>query len=241
MAEARLPRHAETECSTGVPASTRGRAESRSRAMAPAAAPSSPQSRARGRRMETPRKGGENGSPSLVVSVRTSHGGLRSVALRRLEANSHRSAPRAVQIAQRRLARRRSWYEPGCRHRPQGGPAEMPVSEHARRARERVSHASERDQGPGPLSGGAVLIGGEGTDQLGGDALGEAEDDVDGGPRSARHSEATAGRASSIVGDRCDGTVRRALRGTAQVPDLRGARRVSLRRGGCQFARRSTR
>ena len=91
------------------------------------------------------------------------------------------------------------------------------------------------------LWAGGVLIGGDGTDQLEGDALGEAEDDVDGGPRSARHSEVTAGRASLIVGDRCDGTVRRALRGTAQVPDLRGARRVSLRRGGCQFERRSAR
>jgi hypothetical protein len=160
---------------------------------------------------------------------------------RRLEANSHRSAPRAVQIAQRRLARRRSWYEPGCRHRPQGGPAEMPVSEHARRARSGFPTQLSATSGQEPLSGGAVLIGGEGTYQLDCGALDEAEDDVDGGPRSARHSEATAGRASSIVGDRCDGTVRRALRGTAQVPDLRGARRVSLRRGGCQFARRSTR
>jgi hypothetical protein len=117
----------------------------------------------------------------------------------------------------------------------------MPVSEHARRARERVSHAAERDQRPGPVSKGAVLIGGEGTDQLGSDALCEAEGDVDGGSRSARHSEATAGTASLIVGDRCDGAVRRALRGTAQAPDLRGGRRVSLRRGGCRFERRSAR
>jgi hypothetical protein len=86
-----------------------------------------------------------------------------------------------------------------------------------------------------------VLIGGEGTYQLNGGALDEAEADVDGGPRSARHSEATAGRASSIVEDRCDETVRRALRDTAQVPDLRVHAASELRRGGCQFARRSAR
>jgi hypothetical protein len=117
----------------------------------------------------------------------------------------------------------------------------MPVSEHARRARSVFPTELSATSGQEPLSGGAVLIGGEGTDQLTGGALDEAEADVDGGPRSARHSEATTGRASSIVGDRCDGTVRRTLRGTAQVPDLRGARRLNLRRGGCQFARRSAR
>lgn len=85
-----------------------------------------------------------------------------------------------------------------------------------------------------------MLIGGDTTDQLDVDALGEADGDVDGGPRSARHSEATAGRASPIVEDRCDETVRR-VRDTAQVPDLRDARRLSLRRGGGQFARRSAR
>jgi hypothetical protein len=117
----------------------------------------------------------------------------------------------------------------------------MPVSEHARRARERVSHAAERDQRPGPLSGGAVLIGGEDTYQLASDALCEAEGDVEGGSRSARDSEATGGRASLIVGDRCDGTVRRALPGTGQAPDLRAGRRVSLRRGGCRCERQGAR
>jgi hypothetical protein len=183
---------------------------------------------------------GRAGLPSLVVSVRTSHGSLRSVALRRLEGNSHRSAPRSVQIAQRRLARRRSWYEPGCRHRPQGGPAEcLCPSMPAERGSVFPTQMSA-NSGQDPLSGGAVLIGGEGTDQLASDALCEAEGDVDGGSRSARHREAAVGRAPLIVGDRCDGTVRRALRGTAQAPDLRGGRRVSLRRG-CRFARRSAR
>jgi hypothetical protein len=95
--------------------------------------------------------------------------------------------------------------------------------------------------GQEPLSGGAVLVGGAGTDQLDAGALGEAEDDVDGGPRSRSYGEATAGTASLIVEDRCHGTVGRALRGTAQVPNLGGACRVSLRRGGCQFAWRSAR
>ena len=202
--------------------------------------PHHPRPRVRGRRIQTSRRRGER---------RAQRGRIRPYlgwqpqerGLRRLEGNSHRSGPRSVQIAQRCLAGRRSWYERGCRHRPQGGPAEMPVSEHARRARERVSHAAEREQRPGPLIGGDVLIGGDTTDQLDVDALGEADGDVDGGPRSARHSEATAGRASWIVEDRCDATVRRALRGTAQVPDLRGARRVTLRRGGCRCEWRSAR
>jgi hypothetical protein len=96
------------------------------------------------------------------------------------------------------------------------------------------------NSGKEPLSGGAVLIGGEGTDQLGAGAWEEA-DDVDGRPRSARYREATPDRASWIVEDRCDRTVGRALRGTAQVPDLRGARRVTLRRGGCRCEWRSAR
>jgi hypothetical protein len=50
------------------------------------------------------------------------------------------------------------------------------------------------NSGQDPLSGGAVLIGGEGTDQLASDALCEAEGDVDGGSRSARHSEARGGQ-----------------------------------------------
>lgn len=184
---------------------------------------------------------GRTGLPSLVVSVRTSHGSLRSVALRRLEGNSHRSAPRSVQIAQRRLARRRSWYEPGCRHRPQGGPAEcLCPSMPAERGSVFPTQMSA-NSGQDPLSGGAVLIGGEGTDQLASDASCEAEGDVDGGSRSARHSEAAVGTASLIVGDRCEGTVRRALRGTAQAADLRGGRRVSLRRSGCRFERQSAR
>jgi hypothetical protein len=86
-----------------------------------------------------------------------------------------------------------------------------------------------------------VRIGGDGTDQLYGGALGGAEDAVDGGPRSTRYGEVTAGTASLIVEDRRDGTVTRALRGTAQAPDLRGGRRVSLGRGGCRFERRSAR
>ena len=97
------------------------------------------------------------------------------------------------------------------------------------------------NSGPEPLSGGAVLIGGEGTDELDAGALAEAEDDVDGRPRPARYSEATPDRASLIVEDRCDGTVGRAVRSTAQAPELRGGRRVSLRRGGCRFERRSAR
>jgi hypothetical protein len=96
------------------------------------------------------------------------------------------------------------------------------------------------NSGQEPLSGGAVLIGGEDTYQLDAGALDEA-DDVAGRPRSARYSEATPDRASLIVEDRCDGTVGRDLRRTSQAPELRGERRVSLRRGGCQFERRSAR
>ena len=50
------------------------------------------------------------------------------------------------------------------------------------------------NSGQDPLSGGAVLIGGEGPDQLASDALCEAEGDVDGGSRSARRSEARGGQ-----------------------------------------------
>jgi hypothetical protein len=159
----------------------------------------------------------------------------------RPEVNSHRCAPRAVQIAQRRLAGRRSWYEPGCRHRPQGGPAEMPVSEHARRARERDPRQLSATSGRDPLSGG-VLIGGEGRGPLDRGALEEAEDDLDGGPGS---DQLDGGLGNHRVGGdsrRGDTSARRRhlsiLRGTAQVCDLRGGRRVTLRRGRRHFARR---
>ena len=157
-----------------------------------------------------------------------------SVALARLEANSHRYALRAVQIAQwplRAVGLGTSLVaDTGLKGVQQKCLCpSMPV--------ERGSVFPTQlsaNSGQEPLSGGAVVIGGEGTDQLGAGALDEA-DDVDRRPRSARYGRATPDRASLIVEDRCDRTVGRALRGTAQVPDLRGVRRVSLRRG-CRFA-----
>jgi hypothetical protein len=60
----------------------------------------------------------------------------------------------------------------------------MPVSEHARRARERDARQLSATSGQGPVGGGAVLIGDEGRGRLDRGALEEAEDELDGGPGS---------------------------------------------------------
>ena len=77
MAEARLQRHAETECSTGVPAHGARRVPLKSHDAGCGPIILAPGCGGDAYRLLV---GGENGVPSVVVYVRTSDGNLRSVA-----------------------------------------------------------------------------------------------------------------------------------------------------------------
>ena len=111
--------------------------------------------------------------PSLVVAVGTSHGSLRSVALRRLEGQFASIRPKSR--ANRAAAPCgpsvlvRAWLQtPASRGSSRNACVRgMPV-ERGSVFPTQLSATSGQE----PLSGGAVLIGGEGTDQLDAGALG---------------------------------------------------------------------